>query len=302
MQNAELTGRLQQAEQANSGLLAHMATQQPLLDSADTASPASKQTVQSTSPAATELVDSGVEEEQQLSGHGTRRASLSMSRTSEQPSIASGRESSGSEADSTVGMDRQASSSLACITSMQTALADLVETLSQDAARLQKIVEAQSGSERQNASRLPNWGFLERGIEASPGPSRPVTAAPCDRSHRSNRQWSAGSARPESGTQRDFDQPCHFQHRPLTAGDESQHSHGADTPQYSVAAGTGAQAGGRRHKRRMNSSWRDPVPPSRMPEEILRQAREEYMLEKNRVREKRLKELVAQGNSGSATR
>lgn len=251
--------------------------------------------------AAPELGNSSMEKEQQPSGCGSTRVSASISsRSSEQQSVASVSRSSGCEADDSVCVDRQASRSWACMTSMQAALEDLTETLSQDTVRLQKALEAQSGCERQGGSRLANWGFPECKTEGSPGPSRPVTAAPCDSSHRSNRQWSAGSARPKS---RNCDQPYdrHCHDRPSTAGGHHQHSQGADTSQYNAAAGTVSQAGGRGSKRHMKRSWRDPVPPSRMPEDILRQAREDYMLEKNRVREKRLQELAAKGNSSGTT-
>ena len=46
--------------------------------------------------------------------------------------------------------------------------------------------------------------------------------------------------------------------------------------------------------------WRDPVPPTRMPEEILQQAREDYMKEKNRVRDKRMQELAAKTGQSPA--
>ncbi|KAL0052335.1 hypothetical protein WJX82_000512 [Trebouxia sp. C0006] len=45
--------------------------------------------------------------------------------------------------------------------------------------------------------------------------------------------------------------------------------------------------------------WVDSVPPTRMPEEKLQQAREDYMKEKNRVREKRLQELAAKAGDGT---
>ena len=301
-QVAEMSGRLQQAQQANSSLLAQVAAQQPR-DNVGAAMPASRQPMQSTglqdlhTNAAAELVDTNMEEEHQHNSDSKCVSASTSSRSSEQLSTAPEVECSRSKAEDSC-MDRQVYSSMACTTSMQKTLEGLAETLSQDAIRLQKVVEAQSERERHDSNRPFNWGFPVRDVGASPGPSRPVTAAPGGSALRPNRQWSAGSARHESRKQGDSEQQNHCQDRPSTAGDDPQQFRDADTPFYNAAA---RSPRGRRSRHHMDSSWRDPVPPSRMPEEVLRQAREDYMLEKNRVREMRLQELAAKGNSNAAT-
>ena len=61
-------------------------------------------------------------------------------------------------------------------------------------------------------------------------------------------------------------------------------------------------AGRGRHRRQYNDhSYYESVPPNKMPEEILRQAREDYIMEKNRVRDKRLHELTQTNSANKAT-
>lgn len=290
-----MTGRLQQAEQANSVLLAQIAAKQPM-DSSNAAVSASCHSAQPSSQhpnAAEELVENTNTAEQQSSGDGSKHRPVShTSSSSEQHSAASGSGSSPSGGDKGCCMDRQTSSSMSCLTSVQKSLAGLVATLAQDAVRLQKVVETQSASEPQGSNRPFNWGFPEHEVGASPGPSRPVTASPYDSSHRPNRQWSATSARHESQQQDDQQQ-----HQPSTAGNDHGRFQNGDRTLYSGAA---RRPGGRHRRRHLESSWQDPVPPSRMPEEILRQAREDYMVEKNRVRDMRLQELAAKDNGDAA--
>ena len=303
LQVAEMTGCLQQAEQANSVLLAQIAAEQTL-DNPDAAVSVSSQSVQSNSRqhlrtnVATELVDSSNSAEQQSSEHVSKGLSASLNSSgSNQRLAAFVSERSQSGDDKGFCTDRQASCSVSCLTSIQETLQGLAETLAQDVVRLQKVAEAQAEPERQGGSRPFNWGFPESEVGASPGPSRPVTAAPYDRSHRPNRQWSGNSARHESHKQDDSHQPSHGYDRPSTAGNDHRNLQDGNVPLYDAAA---RRPGGRRRKGHVDSSWQDPVPPSRMPEEILRQAREDYMVEKNRVREKRLQELAAKDNSNAA--
>ena len=290
-----MTGRLQQAEQANSILLAQTAAKQSL-DNSDAAVSVGSQSVQSTprqrlcTDAATELADSSNNAEQQSIGDAGRGLSLAIS-GSNQLIAASVLECSQSGFDKGSCTDRQTSSSVASLTSMQKALEGLAQTLAQDAVRLQKVAEARSGTETQGGNRPFNWGFSEHDVGASPGPSRPVTAASCDSSHRPNRQWSGSSARHESCKQEDgHDRP------PMAGNNDQRNLQDGDVPLSNAA---GRRPSGRRRKRHMESSWQDPVPPSRMPEEILRQAREDYMVEKDRVRAKRLQELSAKDNSNA---
>ena len=298
-----MTGRLQQAEQANSVLLAHIAAKQPL-DNPDAPVSVSSQSVQPTlrqhlsKNVAMELVDSSNSAEQQSSGDVGKCLSVSLTSSgSNQQSAASVSKCSQSGDDQGFCTDRHTSSSVSCLTSIQETLEGLAETLTQDVVRLQKVAEAQAESERQGGNRPFNWGFPEHGVGASPGPSRPVTAAPCDSSHRPNRQWSGSSAKHESCKQDADHQPLHGHNRPSTAGNHHRDLQNGDVPLCYAAA---RRSGGRRRKGHKESSWQDPVPPSRMPEEILRQAREDYMVEKTRVREKRLQELAAKDNSNAA--
>ena len=308
-----MTGRLQQAEEANTSLLAQMARTHSS-DSACAAVTASKQTAQSLpqsclrTAAVNDLVHSSDDEEQASSRHGPDEeeqvsskqrpdaeeqnpgsqgrvsASQSDAGSTEQPSASHLQQ----EAVSDAVTGRQSSGSSPRITSMQRTLEGLAATLSQDVLRLQKAMELQSSSDNQSG-RKQNWGFPI----SSPGPSRPVTAAPCGSSHRPKRQWSANSAKHK--VQHSADVP-NFSgspgRNPARADSEQRYQH-ADLSLYNAAG----QVAVRRSRRHMEQSWRDPVPPSRMPEEILRQAREDYMQEKNRVRDKRLQELAMKADS-----
>ena len=107
--------------------------------------------------------------------------------------------------------------------------------------------------------------------------------------HRPDRQWSAGSAQHRAGQQYQSD---HHQQtrgsRPATAG-----QYGNDAAGMPLYAAAGRYNGRQGRRRKAEAEWHDPVPPTRMPEEILQQAREDYIREKNRVRDKRLQELNA---------
>ena len=293
-----MTGRLQQAEQANSILMAQIAAKQSP-DSSDAAAAVSisSQCVQSTpreqslTNVVTEPVDSS-KNGHQSNGDVSKGLSVSLNSSGSNQQAAASMSECSQSGDEGFCTDRQLSSSVSCLTSIQEALAGLAETLAQDSVRLQKVAEAQAESERQGCNRPFNWGFPKHEPGASPGPSRPVTAAPYDSSHRPNRQRSGGSARHESCKQDGRRQPVGSHDRPSTAGNDHR-----DLQDGDYVAGRGPS--GRRRKGHMESSWQDPVPPSRMPEEILRQAREDYMVEKNRVRDKRLQELSAKDHSNA---
>lgn len=331
----EMTGRLQQAEQAN--LIAQMALQ-PLSHPVSATAAANKQPVEVPLPkcmrtdAVKDLVDSSDEEEQnpsclskeeceassQSSGEEEQRPSSDISGKEEQKPSSAGRgsaaASSGKDTEqhptgcnsshsqpvpvSKKHTDREEGSSLAPrMNDMQKTLERLAETLSQDVLKLQKALDGQSESGHQNGDHASPWGFAKPDVGASPGPSRPATAAQCGSSHRPNRQWSAGNAKPEAMHPADQHISRSGRARPSTAHEGDQHFQHVDQSCYSFSG----QAPVRQSKRHMEDSWRDPVPPSRMPEDILRQAREDYMREKNRVRDKRLQELAARQGSVAST-
>ena len=87
----------------------------------------------------------------------------------------------------------------------------------------------------------------------------------------------------------------------MTAVTHDRYAHDAAGMSPIDAAGrrSGVAANRRSGQGRQADVWVDPVPPTRMPEEILQQAREDYMKEKNRVREKRLQELAAKAGDGT---
>ena len=293
-----MTGRLEQAEQANSILTAQIAADQSL-DNPDAAVSVNSQSVRSTprqdlrTNAMTELVDSS-SIEQRANGDGGKGLSVSLtsSGSNQHPAVSTS-DCSQSADDKGLCSMSQPSSPVSCLTGIQETLENLAETLAQDSVRLQKVAEARAEFERQGGDRQFNWGFPKHEVGDSPGPSRPVTAAPCYSSHRPNRKWSGSSARHESCIQADGHQPLDGHDRPSTAGNDRCNLQDGDAPLCHAA---GRRPSGKRRKGHMESSWQDPVPPSRMPEEILRQAREDYMVEKNRVREKRLQELSAKDN------
>ena len=182
---------------------------------------------------------------------------------------------------------------------LQQTLADLAQSLAMDVTKLKGLLGC---SESDGAtSKVANWGFPKREAEDSPGPSRPVTATPCDNMQRPNRQWSAGPSRHEAYHQHAGDAGQQKQSRPMTAAIRGKYVHDAAGMSLFDAAGrrSGVAANRRSRQGKQADVWFDPVPPTRMPEEILQQAREDYMKEKNRVREKRLQELAAKAGDGT---
>ncbi len=182
---------------------------------------------------------------------------------------------------------------------LQQTLADLAQSLAMDVTKLKGLLGC---SESDGAtSKVANWGFPKREAEDSPGPSRPVTATPCDNMQRPNRQWSAGPTKHEAYGQHAGDAGQQRQSRPMTAAMHGRYAQDAAGMSLIDAAGrrSGVAANRRSGQGKQADVWVDPVPPTRMPEEILQQAREDYMKEKNRVREKRLQELAAKAGNGT---
>ena len=180
---------------------------------------------------------------------------------------------------------------------LQKTLADLAESLAMDVTKLKGLLDCSESHEA--TSKVANWGFPK--AEDSPGPSRPVTATPCDNMQRPNRQWSAGPTRHEAHHQHPGDAGQQRRSRPMTAAMHGRYAHDAAGMSRIDAAGrrSGVAANRRSGQGKQADVWFDPVPPTRMPEEILQRAREDYMKEKNRVREKRLQELAAKTGDGT---
>ena len=182
---------------------------------------------------------------------------------------------------------------------LQKTLADLAESLALDITKLKGLLDCSESHGATN--KVANWGFPEREVEDSSGPSRPVTATPGANMQRPNRQWSAGPTRHEAYHQQAGDAGQQRQSRPMTAAMHGRYAHDAAGMSLVDAAcrRSGAAASRRSGQGKQADVWFDPVPPTRMPEEILQQAREDYMKEKNRVREKRLQELAARAGDGT---
>lgn len=180
---------------------------------------------------------------------------------------------------------------------LQKTLADLAESLAMDVTKLKGLLDCSESHEA--TSKVANWGFPK--AEDSPGPSRPVTATPCDNMQRPNRQWSAGPTRHEAHHQHPGDAGQQRRSRPMTAAMHGRYAHDAAGMSLVDAAGrrSGVAPNRRSGQGRQADVWVDSVPPTRMPEEKLQQAREDYMKEKNRVREKRLQELAAKAGDGT---
>ncbi|KAA6420027.1 MAG: hypothetical protein FRX49_10049 [Trebouxia sp. A1-2] len=177
--------------------------------------------------------------------------------------------------------------------SLQKTLADLAESLTMDVTKLKGLLDCSEADG--TMSKVANWGFPKHEAGDSPGPSRPVTATPCDNMQRPNRQWSAGPTRHEAYRQQAGDAGQQRQSRPMTATIHGRFAHDAVGMSLVDAAGrrSGVVPNRRSGQGKQADMWIDPVPPTRMPEEILQQAREDYMKEKKRVRDKRLQELAA---------
>ncbi|DBA69865.1 TPA: hypothetical protein ACH3X2_012577 [Trebouxia sp. C0005] len=176
---------------------------------------------------------------------------------------------------------------------LQKTLADLAESLTMDVTKLKGLLDCSEADG--TMSKVANWGFPKHEAGDSPGPSRPVTATPCDNMQRPNRQWSAGPTRHEAYRQQAGDAGQQRQSRPMTATIHGRFAHDAVGMSLVDAAGrrSGVVPNRRSGQGKQADMWIDPVPPTRMPEEILQQAREDYMKEKKRVRDKRLQELAA---------
>ena len=158
-------------------------------------------------------------------------------------------------------------------------LQQVVDSLTGDAARLVKAAEQHCAPDPDAKEGKPfNWGFPVSQAGDQAGPVRPSTAAPSDSTtQRPRRQLSIQQNWQPKSADHGAELAQQKQARPLTAINVSE-----------------ARAVGRgRHRRQYdNRSHHEAVPPNKMPEEILRQAREDYIREKNRVRDKRLQELT----------
>lgn len=183
---------------------------------------------------------------------------------------------------------------------LQKSLRELADTLAIDVNRLKKVLDSRFSAEPE-CGKAANWGFAKPEAVNSPGPSRPVTAGPCDSMQRLNRQWSAGTTRQESSHQHAAGAE-YRQGRPVTTAAHGKYAQEAAGMSRHDAVGRQSNpAVNRRSKHgKEQDVWHDPVPPTRMPEEILQQAREDYMKEKNRVRDKRMQELAAKTGEGPA--
>lgn len=332
-QVADLSGRLQQSEQANAALLAHLAVQQTQPHGAMTwqteaamsdpseqrqsGTAVSGQRQRQTAPevqqcstsqqhdtalhnirtdAARDLFDSSDEEEQQhatssssdrqSSGHQAESASSAKSQAAQGHQTLQG--ISNCQQAGSLGAASVAQASFDA-SKMSTTLQALAETLAVDVVRLKQLLEGRLDGSAAIDIKAANWGFPKPALDNSPEPSRPVTAGPCDSMQRPDRQCSAGSAQHRTGQQyhTDYHQQPRSS-RPATAG-----QYGNDAAGMPLHAAAGRYNGRQGRRRKAESEWYDPVPPTRMPEEILQQAREDYIREKNRVRHKRLQELNA---------
>ena len=207
-------------------------------------------------------------------------------RQSEEPGLASER-----------CTDRPCGTSSSSDAALHQRLQAIADTLASDVVRLKKVVDSSSSCEAEAAgNKAANWGFSRADAEGSRSFSRPVTAGAIDGTQRANRQWSAGSARLEPTEQH---ASHHRQTRPVTAAAHDYAKNTAGLSPHDAVDGRpslGVNKRSRQHREQF--VWREPVPPTRMPEEILQQAREDYLMEKNRVREKRLHELAAKSGNG----
>ncbi len=335
-----MTGQLQQAEQANSDLLAQIAlhpsspqrgpeeaapaNHMPSAPSAAGAricekvppqqgqlegAPGNASSQWLCTDAAEDMASSSDDDEtnQQSSSkqgaessqHGSASqdgSSVAISAQQQQPSHAPDRQTSQSLESTSTPTRQSARQSDGSSAILHRRLQALAETLAMDVEKLKDIVESNSGCgpEGPPHSKVANWGFAKPEVGDSPGPSRPVTAAPCDNAQKPNRQWSAGSARHDSNHQ-DGGDVEHRQSRPATAAPGGRYAGDASGMSLYDAAGRRSSLVVNRQSRHHQdrSVWYNPVPPTRMPEEILQKAREDYMMEKHRVREKRMQELAA---------
>ena len=277
-QVAELSGRLQQADENNASLLS---TLQPTHTHSDALSSASNSDM---SPA--ESVQTDTQSPRQVHRSDSTHSSEPRSEQKVQPS---GKEAS-RQLQHAADPSHPLLSGQLC-----KSLQQIADSLTADAARLTKSAQCQPESESesgpdQNGGKSFNWGFpITRNSQAGDkaGPVRPATAGPSDGSkQRPRRQWSAQNgmqsvddsedAANHQTTSRSFTAAGHVQQR--AAGERARHRQQYDNEEYYAS-----------------------VPPTRMREEVLRQAREDYIREKNRVRDKRLQELTQNSTSAEVS-
>ena len=279
MQVAELSGRLQQADENNASLLS---TLQPASTQSDAPSPASNSNL-----SRAESLQTDTQSPRRV--HRRSNSTQSSEPQSEQKVQPSGKEASSH-------LQHAADSSHPLLSGQFCkSLQQIADSLTADAARLNKTAQhqAESGAESdpdRNGGKSFNWGFpISQNGQAGDkaGPVRPATAGPSDGSkQRPRRQWSA-----QNGMQSVDD-------------NEDAANHQTTSRSFTAAGHVRQRAAGERARRRQqydNEEYYASVPPTRMREEVLRQAREDYIREKNQVRDKRLQELTQNSTSAEVS-
>ena len=264
MQVAELTGRLQEAEDNNASLLSQL-------------SPTS---VQCHAASATSHSDLSQADAADTDGQSLKHMQRSSSTHSS--AAQSHQQLQTSDKEASPNLQHAADASPLLSGQLCKTLQQMTDSLTADAAKLKKTAQQQTESDSiHNEGKPFNWGFpvtqnSQNGGDKA-GPIRPATAAPSDgNKQRPQRQWSAQNRWQPDCLGQDADGDSQRPTRPLTAAGDVHQS-----ARRTVNRG-----------RRDGDKWLNAVPPTRMPEEVLRQAREDYIREKNRVRDKRLQELT----------
>lgn len=272
MQVAELTGRLQEAEDNNASLLSKL-------------SPTSVEchTARATSHSNLSQAEAAHTDGQSLKHMQRSNSAHSSAAESHQQLQTSDKEASSN-------LQHAADASPLLSGQLCKTLQQIADNLTADAAKLKKTAQQQTESDSVHNEGKPfNWGFpvtqhSQNGGNKA-GPVRPATAAPSDGNRqRPRRQWSAQNRRQPDCIGQDADGDSQRPTRPLTAA--------GDVHQGAPRRGRG---------RRDDDKWLNAVPPTRMPAEVLRQAREDYIREKNRVRDKRLQELTQSSTMAEVT-
>lgn len=262
-QVAELHGRLHQAQEDNAKLLSNL---QPAY-----AAPLAADTCSSSAQSETSLEHSAANARQtQASSHSSSSAPGSQQQVQH-----SGTSTRSSEFNA--ALPSPLLSGELCKTLQQ-----VVDSLTADAAKLTAASQQQAEhAGDRSKDKAFNWGFSPN--QSSPaadkaGPVRPATAAPSDGSkQRPRRQWSAQHVQPDASSPGSNAEPQRAS-RPFTAADDMQRV---------------GSVRNRHQQHRLEDEYFESVPPTRMREDVLRQAREDYIKEKNRVRDKRLQELTS---------
>lgn len=274
MQVAELHGRLQQAQGDNARLLSMRRPSNPGSKAADTCSNSNhSETVSEDSNAAS-------------------ARHIQRSNSSQSEACASEPEAQVQHSDRGPDLNIRDAADVSVLLSGELCkwLQKVADSLTADAAKLATASQQQpEPGTAHDEGKAFNWGFpvsQTSPVRDRSGPVRPATAAPADGGkQRPRRQWSAQHAmQPDEGSQ-GMERPERA--RPLTAVE--------DIHQRPASA-----RNTHRHLH-VDVEYYDSVPPTRMREEVLQQAREDYIREKNRVREKRLQELTLNRTTAELT-